>query len=134
MKVFSMNTTQTNKRLRLPKHGPPITVGEMLVEAYIEPLDMTQQRFADAIGIDRQSLNAIIKGRRSLTIEMAMRLGRVLGTSVEFWLNLQRMTELYIAENSDFAKTIAKIPVLVDVKQTAEARQSPVPTPKARRS
>ena len=116
-------TKRTDRTLRLPTHRPPITVGEMLVEAYLEPLEMTQQQFADALRIDRPSLNALLRGRRSLTIEMAMRLGRALGTSAQFWMNLQQMTDLYEAQQSGFAKTIAKIPVIPAIKkQMAKTR------------
>lgn len=95
--------------LRIAKHRPPTTVGEMLSEEFLKPLALTQQQFADATDIDRRVMNAILTGRTALTVAMALRLGRVLGTSPELWLRLQMMNDLYEAERSPEAKEIQKL-------------------------
>jgi addiction module HigA family antidote len=99
--------------IEIPTNRPPTSIGEILAEDYMKPLGLTQQQFADALGIDRPALNAIINGRRRVTVEMALRLGRVLRTSTGFWLNLQMMTDLYQARRSPVAKKIARLRELV---------------------
>lgn len=81
----------------LPKYRRPTTPGETLREEFMVPLKLTQQAVADALGIDRPALNAILNGRRSVTVKMALRLERVFGMSADFWLNLQRMVDKWDA-------------------------------------
>ena len=100
------------RTLSIPTHSPPSTPGEILEEEFRKPLGLTQEQLANALGVQRGSLNLIINGRRSVTPEMALRLSRVLGTSVELWLNLQQMTDIYEAQHSPQAKAIAKLPPL----------------------
>jgi addiction module HigA family antidote len=102
----------SSNKIKIPSHRRPTTVGEILTEDYMRPLGLTQQQFAEALGIDRPGLNAIVNGRRRVTVEMAMRLARVLRTSTAFWLNLQMMTDLYEAQRSPAGKKISKLPQL----------------------
>lgn len=99
----------SSEKTKLPTHRPPTSVGEFLTEDYMGPLGLTQQQFAEALGIGRPALNAVVNGHRRVTAEMAMRLARVLRTSTAFWLNLQMMTDLYEAQRSPAAKRIAKL-------------------------
>jgi antitoxin HigA-1 len=69
---------------------------------------MTQQRLADALGLSRLSINELVVGKRNLTEGVALRLARLTGTSVEFWLNLQRDYSLWNAARED-AEIIAAI-------------------------
>lgn len=98
--------------LSVPKNRPPATVGEILTEEFLKPLNLTQQQFADALRVDRPAVNAILNGRRAVTPEMALRLSQVLGTSPEFWLRLQMMTDLFSAQHSPAGRKIAKLPKL----------------------
>ncbi len=78
----------------------------MLLEEFLEPMKVTQSELATKLKIPFQRVNQIIKGKRSVTPDTAMRLARVLGTSVELWLNLQLAWDLYEAQHSKKAKEI----------------------------
>ena len=71
----------------------PIQSGEHLAEI-MDELGISQCRLAKAIGVPSVRVNAIIKHRRSITADIALRVGRALGTKPEYWLNLQRIYEL----------------------------------------
>lgn len=94
---------------RIPKNRRPTTPGEMLNEEYLKPLQITQTAFAATIGIPTGRLNEIIRGRRSVTIDTALRFSRALGTSPWFWLNLQQGLDLYDALHSEKSEEIDKI-------------------------
>ncbi len=79
----------------LPKNRPPTSPGEMLREEFIVPLGLTQKDFADKLGVSLQTVNLILKEKRAITAEMAVRLSQVLGTSAEFWMGLQTDWELW---------------------------------------
>jgi|SRR5579862_327888 len=91
----------------LPRRRP-LTPGDHLRDI-IEERQVTQQQFADALGITRRRLNEILNGRRGITPDTALRLGRVLGTSAELWLRLQNQLELWDTVNGSAAKAIAKL-------------------------
>jgi addiction module HigA family antidote len=78
----------------------PATVGEILVEEFMEPMGLTQQALADAMGVQRKHVNQLCKDRRSVTAPTALILARVFGNSPEFWLNVQRRSDLWKAMNS----------------------------------
>ena len=67
----------------------PSTVGEILSEEFMKPLNITQQQLADAMGITRKSVSMLVNGKRSLSIHEAVLLSGLFETSVDFWLNLQ---------------------------------------------
>jgi addiction module HigA family antidote len=87
----------TFQEIPLPTHRRPTTPGEMLRHEFMEPMKLTQQALADALGIDRPALNAILNDRRSITVKTALRLERVLGVSAQFWMDLQRTVDLWDA-------------------------------------
>lgn len=78
----------------------PTSVGEMLVEEFLDPMEITQGKLADAMGVGRKTVNELCVGKRSVTAETAFLLSKVLGTSPEFWLNLQRLNDLWEAKHS----------------------------------
>lgn len=73
----------------MPAVKIPIHPGEILDEEFLRPAGITQQRFAEALGVSRRTVNEIVCGRRAISAEMAIRLSKVLGTSAEMWLGLQ---------------------------------------------
>ena len=91
---------------RLPRNRPPTHPGEMLFEGFIKPLDLTQAEFARRLGISYPRLNEIIKCRRSVTPDTALRLSRVLGMPADFWLGLQQDWDLWHTMNGPEAKRI----------------------------
>ena len=84
---------------------PPPHPGETIREDILEPLGMSVNQLAKALGITAARLNDIVRGRRGITADTALRLARYLGTSAEFWLGLQLEYDLRIVE----AKTRAAI-------------------------
>jgi addiction module HigA family antidote len=77
----------------------PASVGEILVEEFMEPIGLTQVALAEAMGVPRKHVNELCNDRRSVTAPTALILARVFGTSPEFWLNVQRRTDLWEAMN-----------------------------------
>lgn len=72
--------------------------GEVLAHEYIEPLGMSARALAGEIGVPANRLTEIISGRRSVTADTAIRLGRYFGTDPRFWLNLQIAYDVSKAE------------------------------------
>jgi antitoxin HigA-1 len=95
--------------LRTPSHRRPSTPGEIIVEEFLKPLDITQNALADRLGMTHARLSEIIRGRRGVSPDAALRLSRVLGPSPDFWLNLQQTVDLYDALHSDKAAEIEKL-------------------------
>ena len=84
-------------RFNLPTHRAPTHAGEMLLEEFLKPLGMTQSAFAIRLGVSFPRLNELINGKRSVTADTALRLSRVLGTTANFWLNMQAAWDLWHA-------------------------------------
>ncbi len=78
----------------------PATVGEILVEEFLEPMGLTQGTLAEAMGVPRKHVNELCNDRRAVTAPTALILARVFGNSPEFWLNVQRRGDLWEAMNS----------------------------------
>jgi addiction module HigA family antidote len=76
----------------------PIHPGEILREEYLLPLDMSASALAQVIGVPANRVSLIVAGERAVTADTALRLARALGTTPEFWLNLQQRYELRLAE------------------------------------
>jgi antitoxin HigA-1 len=72
----------------------PIHPGEVLMEDFISELGITQNRVAVAIGVSPRRINEIVHGKRSVTADTALRLGKYFGTSAQLWLNLQASYDL----------------------------------------
>jgi addiction module HigA family antidote len=77
----------------------PIHPGEVLLEEFIKPMSLTQNRLAIDIGVDARRINEIVLGKRSITADTALRLGRFFGNSPQFWLGLQSQYDLDLAED-----------------------------------
>ena len=77
----------------------PIHPGEHLAEI-LDELGISQYRLAKTIGVPPRRINEIVHGRRSVTADTALRIGRALGMTPEFWLNLQGMYDLDLARTS----------------------------------
>jgi addiction module HigA family antidote len=94
---------------RLPSNRAPTHPGEMLLEEFLKPLGLTQTEFAARLGVSYPRLNEIIRGKRGVTPDTALRLARVLGMSADFWLGLQLDWDLWHAMQSEEADEIAKL-------------------------
>ncbi len=78
----------------------PTHPGAMLREDFLPDYDLTVARLAEALGVSRQSINELLRERRAVSPEMALRLGRLFGNSAEFWLNAQRAIDLWVVSQS----------------------------------
>ncbi|MGA9473548.1 MAG: HigA family addiction module antitoxin [Terriglobales bacterium] len=78
----------------------PVPVGEILTEEFMQPLGLTQGKLAEAMGVPRKHVNELCNGRRNVTAATALILARVFGNSPDFWLNVQRRTDLWDAVHS----------------------------------
>ena len=76
---------------------PPTHPGEMLLEEFLKPVDLTQVEAARQMGIPLNRLNEVIRGKRGVTADTALRLSSLLGTSAELWLGLQNDWALWHA-------------------------------------
>ncbi|MFY9608922.1 MAG: HigA family addiction module antitoxin [Blastocatellia bacterium] len=94
---------------RLPAKRPPTHPGEMLFEEFLKPLGVSQSAFAERLGITFSRLNEIIRGKRSVTPDTALRLAQVLSMSPDFWLGLQQDWDLWHAARSEKAAAIARL-------------------------
>ncbi len=94
---------------RLPLQRPPTHPGEMLLEEFLKPLEISQSAFAIRLGISFPRLNEIVRGRRGVTPDTALRLERVLGMPASFWLGLQLDWDLWHAMRGHDAAAIAQL-------------------------
>lgn len=74
----------------------PVHPGEVISDV-LEDLEMTQTRFAEILGVSRRSVNEIIQGKRPITVDMAIRIGKALGNGPQLWLNLQQKVDIWDA-------------------------------------
>lgn len=73
----------------MKKRRPPVHPGEILLEEFLKPFGLTQYRLAKDIAVPARRINEIVLGKRGITADTALRLGRYFGTSEAFWMNLQ---------------------------------------------
>jgi antitoxin HigA-1 len=74
----------------------PVHPGEVISDI-LEELEITQTRFAEVLGVSRRTVNEIVQGRRPITVDMAIRIGKALGNGPQLWLNLQRKVDVWDA-------------------------------------
>lgn len=77
----------------------PVHPGEVLLEEYLQPLEITQHRLAVAIGVPPRRINEIAHGKRGISADTALRLARYFGTTERFWLNLQGRYDLEVEKD-----------------------------------
>lgn len=90
---------------------PPTHPGEMLWEDFIPEYGLSVSSLAAGLGVSRQTVNELLKGRRSLSPVMALRLSRLFGNSPQFWMNAQVAVDLWQAEKR-YGHELAKMPLL----------------------
>ena len=95
----------------VPTHRAPTHPGEMLLEEFLGPLELTQRDLADAIGVPCQRISEIVRRRRGVTPSTALRLAKFLSTSPGFWMNLQSTWDLFHARQTEeqHLKTISPL-------------------------
>jgi antitoxin HigA-1 len=95
--------------MRLPRNRRPTHPGEVFLEDFLIPLGITQKEAAERLRMSYPRMNEIVKGKRSVTPDTALRLARFTGTEPEFWLNLQQAIDLWNALHSDQASELDDI-------------------------
>ncbi|MDP2283869.1 MAG: HigA family addiction module antitoxin [Pseudohongiella sp.] len=87
----------------------PLSVGQMLVTEFLEPMNIEISELADAMGVHRNTLSRIVHDKGTLTAQMAIRLAAALGNSPEFWLNIQHATELWDVSHHTYQQEIENV-------------------------
>lgn len=83
---------------------PPVHPGEILLEDFIEGFEITQHKLAVSIGVPPRRINEIVHGKRGITADTALRLGKYFGVEPMFWMNLQNQYEFEVAEDKALAE------------------------------
>ena len=94
---------------RLPSRRPPTHPGEVLLEKFLRLLGVSQSALAIRLGVSFPRMNEIVRGKRAVTPDTALRLERVLGMPADFWLGLQLNWDLWHAMHGDHAAEIARL-------------------------
>jgi addiction module HigA family antidote len=92
IRSFADATIDVRRMKRAPTHA-----GEVLLEEFLAPLGISQAEAARRMGMSTNRLNELVRGKRGVTADTALRLSRLVGTSPEFWLNLQMTWDLWHA-------------------------------------
>ena len=88
---------------------PPVHPGEILMEDFLKPMGITQYRLAKSIGVPQRRIGEIVAGKRAVTADTALRLGRYFGTDAQSWMNLQAHYDLEVASDKVGEKIIRDI-------------------------
>ena len=105
----------TTKQMKESKTGmlKPVHPGEVLLEDFMKPLGLSQYRVAQDIGVTPLRISEIVRGKRAVSANTAMRLARYFGTSAGIWMRLQAQYDLEIAEREHGREITASVPELV---------------------
>lgn len=87
--------------VRIPKYREPIHPGEMLLEEFLIPMEISQRDLSNAIHVPYQRINEIINGRRGITPSTALRLAKFFRMTEDFWMNMQLRWDIYRAKRSE---------------------------------
>lgn len=98
--------------------GPPIHPGEILREDYLVPLGMSENDLAKHLKVSVSRVNEIVRGRRGVTAETALRLARFFGGNAQSWLNLQSIYDLRTAENESSEQIKEIVPAAMLARET----------------
>ncbi len=90
----------------------PIHPGEILLEEFLNPMDISQYRLSKDISVDPRRINEIVHGKRAISADTALRLGRYFGMSPQFWLNLQSHYDLELLDMQNGDQILKEVKVL----------------------
>ena len=93
------------------KAHPPIHPGELLLEEFLEPMELSQYRLAKDISVPARRINEIVHGKRGITADTALRLARYFGTSERFWMNLQMRYDLEVEKGRLRGRLVKEVAV-----------------------
>ena len=100
--------------IRVPTHREPTHPGEMLLEEFLKPMNLSQRDLAEGIRVPYQRVNEVVNGKRGITPRTALRLAQYFGNTAGFWMSLQLRWDLYHAQQSESAalRTIRRAPAV----------------------
>jgi antitoxin HigA-1 len=98
--IWTITATDESEAEMLTTKRKPATVGEILTEEFMQPMGLTQGALAEAMGVQRKHVNELCGNRRNVTAATALILARVFCNSPEFWLNVQRRSDLWEVMNT----------------------------------
>ena len=87
---------------------PPVHPGDILLEEYLKPLGISQNKLGRDLNVPAQRINDIVRGQRAITVDTALRLARYFHTTPQFWLNLQARYDLEIAQETRLVERVIK--------------------------
>jgi addiction module HigA family antidote len=90
------------------KKLPPVHPGEILLEEYLKPLGISQNKLGRDLNVPAQRINEIVRGQRAITVDTALRLGRHFHTTPQFWLNLQSRYDLEMAKETSLVERVVR--------------------------
>lgn len=90
----------------------PIHPGEILLEEFLNPMDITQYRLAKDISVDPRRINEIVHGKRGISADTAIRLGHFFGMSPQFWMNLQSHYDLELLDMQSGDQILNEVKIL----------------------
>jgi addiction module HigA family antidote len=93
----------------IPENRLPTHPGEILLEEYLKPLEVTQVEFAHHVGVPVQRINEVVRGKRGVTPQTAWLFAQALGTSPEFWLNGQSIYDLAKSQPEKRIEKLSKV-------------------------
>ncbi len=82
----------------------PVSVGEMIITEFLDPLNLTQDGLAKAMMVSRKTVNELCNNKRTITVDTALILAKVFGSSPDFWLNLQKRNDIWNVMHSPTRK------------------------------
>lgn len=95
-----------------PNRLPPIRPGKMLLEEFLQPMGVSRYRLAKDISVPPRRINEIVHGKRSISADTALRLGKFFSMSPQFWLNLQARYDLEVTADALADRLEAEVHVL----------------------
>lgn len=96
----------------MTKKLPAIFPGKILLEEFMQPMNISQSQIARDIDVPLTRINNIVKGKRAITADTALRLGMYFGVSPRWWMNMQNQYDLELAEDNDWINTKQRIRIL----------------------
>ena len=87
--------------VRIPTNRTPTHPGEMLLEEFLIPMNISQKQLSVAIHVPFQRINELVNGKRGITPSTALRLSRFFGNTPDFWMNIQQRWDLYWAQTKE---------------------------------
>jgi addiction module HigA family antidote len=103
--------------MRTPEKLAPVHPGEILLEEFLKPSGLSQNRLGRELGVSPRRINEIVHGKRSITADTALRLSRYFGTSPEFWLGLQADYDLDTASDRLAERIAREVKVFLPVPE-----------------